>query len=216
MGLFGIAITVGVGIVLLIIIIAVVVYVRSGSGNRIPINSVGMPPASTPPASTPSNIAPPPPANSSIIYTPPPPTVPNASSFNFVPTTQIQPASGSTSTSSDLYSMLQQQSAILPSTTQNTTKTILSSPPILPLDNTSRPTTIADCGYSSRTRGWYNMNNPSSTTKNDYCRWVGSPAYFACITAADKTNTYAVPAVGNMLEMMPHYALLPGDYCLGK
>jgi hypothetical protein len=49
---------------------------------------------------------------------------------------------------------------------------------------------INDCGYSTQTRGWYDIQNQGA--KNDYCRYVGGgaqPAWFSCALAG-ATNQY--------------------------
>jgi hypothetical protein len=46
---------------------------------------------------------------------------------------------------------------------------------------------FSDCGDVAKPRGWYDMQNTGN--KNDYCRWVGTPPYFAC-AYPNETNEY--------------------------
>eukprot|EP00457_Paulinella_chromatophora_P001806 gb/GEZN01001808.1/.p1 GENE.gb/GEZN01001808.1/~~gb/GEZN01001808.1/.p1 ORF type:complete len:718 (-),score=77.46 gb/GEZN01001808.1/:147-2300(-) len=51
---------------------------------------------------------------------------------------------------------------------------------------------LTDMGYADRTRGWYDAQNQGIC--NDYCRWVGEPAYFSCALAGT-TDQYSLAAV---------------------
>lgn len=51
-----------------------------------------------------------------------------------------------------------------------------------------RPTSMADCGYPQKVRGWFDMQGQG--VKNDFCRYVGDwPGYFSCQLAGTTTNT---------------------------
>lgn len=54
--------------------------------------------------------------------------------------------------------------------------------------------TLTDCGYMSKTHGWYDMQNQG--VKNDYCRYVGDDANisFSCALAGS-TNQYTPRSV---------------------
>ena len=47
-----------------------------------------------------------------------------------------------------------------------------------------RPTTMSDCGYPDRPRGWYDVRNRGY--RNDFCRHVGAhPGVWACVIQGD-------------------------------
>ena len=85
-------------------------------------------------------------------------------------------------------------------------------------DTVSRATNIADCGYASMKRGWYNMTSPSLPPFNDYCRFVGNPPVFMCVPAAQKSNPYVTPSLGIALagNKYPYQPLKSGDSCYGR
>ncbi len=101
-----------------------------------------------------------------------------------------------------------------PPPTTTTQPPVTTSPPVV-TDTTSRATNIPDCGYSAMQRGWYNVLNPAFPPFNDYCRYVGDPPKFMCVTAADKSNQYTVPSLGDALSTAkyPFQALAKGDTC---
>jgi hypothetical protein len=69
-----------------------------------------------------------------------------------------------------------------------------------------RVTTIVDCGYPSRTRGWYDVQNQG--VKNDFCRWVGDPPneWFSCYKAGSTVTHTPKSEVYD--ENAPHDALV--------
>jgi hypothetical protein len=87
--------------------------------------------------------------------------------------------------------------------------------PIPTAPTVTRPTNITDCGYSAMKRGWYNIESPTGPPFNDYCRFVGNPPKFMCVTAANPTNQYTTPALGDILSASryPYQKLAAGDAC---
>jgi hypothetical protein len=73
-----------------------------------------------------------------------------------------------------------------------------------------RQSTIRDCGYNDKTRGWYDMQNQG--VRNDYCRWVGDPPnwWFSCHKAGASTHITPNTVVYN--ENDPHDPYVPGTY----
>lgn len=72
-------------------------------------------------------------------------------------------------------------------------------PPIVPQAK-PRTTNVADCGYPSRPRGWYDVQGQGA--RNDFCRFVGDlPGWFTCKLA------------GSNVEMTPQgkYPSTKGD-----
>jgi len=60
-----------------------------------------------------------------------------------------------------------------------------------------RATSIGDCGYQNRERGWYDVSNNGA--RNDYCRWIGNNNVFSC-KLAGSSNEYEYEIEGTKFK----------------
>lgn len=104
------------------------------------------------------------------------------------------------------------QSQTTPSPAPAPTPSAAPGPGSAPAPGARQTTTITDCGYASKTRGWYDVSGTGS--KNDFCRWVGNSeadSHFSCALAGS-TNQYSTP--GQFTDdTLAHDALAIGDTC---
>jgi hypothetical protein len=72
-----------------------------------------------------------------------------------------------------------------------------------------RPSTIIDCGYANKAKGWYDVVGQGY--KNDYCRYVGDSPFFSCQLSDGSTN-YTPEGDARVSEINAHMEFVSGTH----